>query len=85
MYKTLYLKDNPDFEYQKRGKNWFKRKKGSKTDFYAVNENGQTVLNKMYAKNLFFFYSTNFKIGVILGISVLAYYLKTNGLLNKIF
>ena len=27
----------------------------------------------------------NFKIGVILGISVLAYYLKTNGLLNKIF
>ena len=46
MYKTLYLKENPDFEYQKRGKNWFKRKKGSKTDFYAVNENCQIVLNK---------------------------------------
>ena len=27
MYKTLYLKENPDFEYQKRGKNWFKRNK----------------------------------------------------------
>jgi hypothetical protein len=85
MYKTLYLKENPDFEYQKRGKNWFKRKKGSNADFYAVNENGQIVLNKLYAKNLFFFYSTNFKVGVILSLGILAYYLKTNGLLNKIF
>ena len=71
MYKTLYLKANPNFEYQRRGGNWVKRPKGTKGSWYPLDANGNRVLSETYSdKPALFFYSNNFFIGgaIVLGI-----------------
>lgn len=68
LYKTLYFKGNSDAEYQYRGNgNWYKRKKGSKEDWYKVNAD-QTKNLESYFKDSgrFYNYSTIAKVGGIL-------------------
>jgi hypothetical protein len=49
IYKTLYNKDNKNAEYQKRGKTWYKRKKGSDEKWYKVEEKYFDSLNKQHS------------------------------------
>lgn len=61
IYKTLYNKDNKNAEYQKRGKTWYKRKKGSKEKWYKVEEKYFDSLNAQHSGFLYN-YSTGSKI-----------------------
>lgn len=71
IYKTLYNKDNQNAEYQKRGKTWYKRKKGSDEKWYKVEEKYFDGLNKQHSGFLFN-YNTTSKItaGVLLAFVV---------------
>ena len=78
LYKTLYFKDNADAEYQNRGNgNWYKRKKGSKQEWYKVNSDQVKYLeNNFKGSGLFYNYSTVAKLGgllAMLGIAVVVY------------
>lgn len=78
LYKTLYFKDNPDAEYQYRGNgNWYKRKKGSKQDWYKVNSDQVKNLETYFkGSSRFYNYSTIAKVGgvlVLLTVGVIAY------------
>ena len=53
IYKTLYNKDNKNAEYQKRGKTWYKRKKGSKEKWYKVEEKYFDSLNSQQSGFLY--------------------------------
>jgi hypothetical protein len=53
IYKTLYNKNNKDAEYQKRGKTWYKRKKGSKEKWYKVEEKYFDSLNSQQSGFLY--------------------------------
>jgi len=53
IYKTLYNSENANAEYQKRGKTWYKRKKGSKEKWYKVEERYFDSLNKQHSGFLF--------------------------------
>ena len=53
IYKTLYNKNNKEAEYQKRGKIWYKRKKGSKEKWYKVDEKYFDSLNQQYSGFLY--------------------------------
>ena len=59
IYKTLgNFEGNTAAEYQRRNGVWYKRKKGDKTDFYPVNEDGQGILNNYYKdKSPLYFYN----------------------------
>ena len=76
IYKTIYFAGNPKAEYQKRGKDWYKRARGSKNDFYIVDPDGSKTLDKAYAsKGSLYFYSDTFKVGVGLVLGGIAYFL----------
>jgi hypothetical protein len=71
IYKTLYLKNNPNAEYQRRNGVWYKRKIGSKEMWYKVEQNGQQTLNNVYqGKSPLFFYSN---LSLFAGALVLGY------------
>ena len=53
IYKTLYNKNNKDAEYQKRGKTWYKRKKGSKEKWYKVEDKYFDSLNSQQSGFLY--------------------------------
>jgi hypothetical protein len=53
IYKTLYNKENKNAEYQKRGKTWYKRKKGSKEKWYKVEEKYFDSLNSQQSGFLY--------------------------------
>ena len=77
MYKTVYLKGNPNFEYQNRNGVWYKRPINSNKSWYKVDSEGVIVLNTSYhGKNKLYFYSNTFifsGIVVIAGLGYLAY------------
>jgi len=74
MYKTLYVKYNPNYEYQRQNGVWFKRLIGTKEMWIKVDAKGQDILNKGFKdKNIIFFYSDYFLVGSALVISVLSY------------
>lgn len=79
IYKSFYLSQNPTQEYQYQQGMWVKRNRGSKQPFYAVDANGQTVLNNMYKPkgNLkpFWMYSNGFKSVVGIGALIGGFYL----------
>lgn len=84
LYKTLYYKGNPDAEYQYRGGGkWYKRKKGSKGGWYAVESDKLSVLNDAFAgEKMFFNYSRTAIVGGALLIGAAAYFMvKRFGLL----
>jgi hypothetical protein len=63
IYKTLYNADNTAAEYQKRGKDWFKRKKGSEEPWKKVESKYYANLNAQYKKSGFLYnYTTASKI-----------------------
>jgi hypothetical protein len=71
MWKILYIKGNPNFEYQRRNGIWYKRPIGTKTAWTKPDANGTKVLTSAFAdKNALYYYSTNVFIGsaVVLGI-----------------
>lgn len=53
IYKTLYSSDNKAAEYQKRGKTWYKRKKGSDDSWTKVEEKYFNNLNKQQSGFLY--------------------------------
>ena len=64
LYKTLFLAQNPDYEYQNRNGSWYRRRKGSKDKWSSPNADGITVLNNAYrGKPKLFFYSKTALIG----------------------
>lgn len=79
MYKTLYIKYNPTFEYQRKGGVWFKRPIASKEMWNKVDYKGQSILNKAFKdKPSIFFYSDYFLFGSAVVIGAIGYlaYLK---------
>jgi hypothetical protein len=83
LYKTLYLANNPNAEYQRRNGVWFKRPIGTKQIWVKVNTEGQRILSNVYKdKNALFYYSNT---ALILGVSAIGllgymYYRKKKGL-----
>jgi hypothetical protein len=71
IYKSFYLSQNPTQEYQYQNGMWTKRNRGSKQPFYAVDSNGQKVLNNLYKPKgklkPFWMYSNSFKALVAVG------------------
>ena len=65
IYKTLYNKNNKNAEYQKRGKIWYKRKKGSKEKWYKVEEKYFDSLNQQYSG---FLYNINMASKITVGV-----------------
>ena len=64
LYTTLYFPGNKNAEYQKRGKSWFKRKKGSSENWYQVNLDSWKYLDDHFKDAPFLFqYSKAAKIG----------------------
>ena len=74
LYKTLYYKDNADAEYQYRGNgNWYKRKKGSKQEWYKVNADQVKYLeNNFKGSGRFYNYSTVAKLGGLSALLIVA-------------
>jgi hypothetical protein len=72
IYKTLYNKENKNAEYQKRGKTWYKRKKGSKEKWYKVEEKYFDSLNKQHSGFLFN-YNIASKIAVVAVLGFVVY------------
>lgn len=64
IYKTLYNKENKNAEYQKRGKTWYKRKKGSKEQWYKVEDKYFDSLN---AQQSGFLYNYNTASKIVAG------------------
>jgi hypothetical protein len=79
IYKTFYLAQNPSQEYQYQNGLWVKRARGSKQTFYAVDSNGQSVLNNLYKPKSklkpYWMYSTTIKIVAGIGIIYAGLYL----------
>jgi hypothetical protein len=74
IYKTLYLKGNPNAEYQKRNSVWYKRAIGSKEAWYKVDQKGSNMLNNAYkSKSFIYFYSNVALFGGVVITSVLGY------------
>lgn len=74
IYKTLNLAANPTFEYQRKNKVWYKRKKGEK-EWVVGDSNAQKVLNAEFKdKKGLFFYSTTLKVGVVLLAGALTFF-----------
>lgn len=83
LYTTLYFPGNKNAEYQKRGKSWFKRKKGSSENWYQVNPDSRKYLNDHFKDAPFLYqYSTPAKVGgaVILVAGIYFAYKKLYGL-----
>jgi hypothetical protein len=75
MYKTLYIKYNPSFEYQRQNGVWFKRPIATKEMWQKLDARGSDVLKKAFkGKNEAFFYSNYFIVGSVAVISLLAYF-----------
>jgi hypothetical protein len=74
LYKTLFLAQNPDYEYQNRNGSWYRRRKGSKDKWLSPNADGITVLNNAYkGKPKLFFYSKTALIGGVVAVGILSY------------
>ena len=74
IYKTFAFPENPGFDYQFKNGNWYKRKKGSKGDFYVLDKEGQKKLNEYYnKKGILFNYSTSVKVLSALTLLVVGY------------
>jgi len=74
MYKTLYIKYNPSFEYQRQNGVWFKRPLATNEMWRKVDAKGQDILKKSFKdKNSIFFYSNYFLVGSAVAVSVLGY------------
>lgn len=72
IYQTLYFPDNSGAEYNKRGKRWFKRAKGSDSKFYPVELSKQQYLDDYFKKfPRFYQYTTLAKVGGVMAIGVL--------------
>ena len=77
LYKTLTFSGNPDAEYQYRGsKGWYKRKKGSKEDWYKVQEDKVSILTNEFKDVKGTYFSTTAKIGgaLIIGLGAFLIY-----------
>lgn len=76
IYKTVYYPANPKAEYQKQGKMWVKRAKGSKGEFYAVEVDNGKILDKEFAqRGSLYFYNDTLKIGLGLAVVGIVYLL----------
>ena len=74
LYKTLYLKGNPNAEYQNRNGVWYKRAIGSKEAWYKLDPKGADILRNAYqGKNTLYFYSNTVLIGGVALVGVLGY------------
>lgn len=72
MYKTLYYPSKETYEYQKRGKQWVYRVKGSKGDWEHLPEDRAKVLAKYFGnKSFIYFYDTTYVIGVLVVVSAI--------------
>jgi hypothetical protein len=83
LFRTLYYPKNKESEYQKRGKSWYKRKKGSKDEWYQVHPDSVQLLNDHFKDAPFLYqYSTPAKVGgaVILVAGIYFAYKKFYGL-----
>lgn len=83
LFRTLYYPNNKESEYQKRGKIWYKRKKGSKDDWYKVSQDSYEQLNNYFKEAPFLYqYSTPAKVGgaVLLVAGIYIAYKKFYGL-----
>jgi|694.fasta_scaffold00976_44 hypothetical protein len=85
LYQTLYYPDNPTFEYQKRGKIWLKRKKGSQEKWYPVPPNSNSVLDGYFSskKRFGYQYSALAKTGAIVLVLVGSYFIVKKWNLRK--
>jgi len=86
IYKTVYYPKNPKAEYQKQGKHWVKRAKGSKSAFYDVEADNALLLDKHFAnKGALYFYTDAFKVSVGIAIAGIIYFgfIKKFGVSNK--
>jgi hypothetical protein len=74
LYKTLFLPQNLDYEYQSRNGVWYRRRKGSKDKWSKPNADGVTILNNAYkGKPKLFFYSKTALIGGVVLAGILGY------------
>jgi len=77
LYKTFTYSGNPDAEYQYRGSGgWYKRKRGSKEDWYPVQADKVSILDKELKGKGLFNYSATAKVGgaLIIGFSAFLIY-----------
>ena len=78
IYKTLYYKGNPSAEYQYRKGVWYKRKRGSNSQWYPLDSNGQKLLQGEYgSRPMVFFYEPTFLLVAAAGLAVGGWYFYT--------
>lgn len=76
IYQTLYYSGNKDAEYQKRGKKWFKRLKGSEDNWMPVAKENQKYLDAYFKDYGFLFnINANTKFVGAVGIVLLTYFI----------
>jgi hypothetical protein len=73
IYQTLYISDNPAAEYQKRGKTWFKRKKGSDEPWKKVESKYYANLNSKYKGSFLYNYTMTTKVVAATLIGIVIY------------
>ena len=85
IWQTLYYTPNPEFEYQKRGSNWVKRKRGSNEKFYPVVPSSVEVLNKFFGEKggIAYQYSTFTKTAVVVAGLLGIYFISKKWNFNK--
>ena len=75
MYKILYNKYNPSFEYQRQNGVWFKRAISSQEMWQKLDAKGQNIMQKAFKdKNAIFFYSNSFLVVSAVAVSILGYF-----------
>lgn len=75
IYQTLYYSGNKDAEYQRRGKKWFKRRKGSEDNWVPVAKENQKYLDAYFKDyGLLYNINANTKFIGVLGIALLGYF-----------
>jgi len=68
IYQNYYLAESPTFVFQKRGKTWYKRKKGSSDKWLVAPFNEQSALQHNFGERFLFKYNTFFKVALLAGI-----------------
>ena len=74
IYQTLYYPDNTAAEYNKRGKIWYKRAKGSDDQFLPVDSSKNKYLDAYFKKfPMFYQYTTMTKVAGVLSVVLVGY------------
>lgn len=65
IYQNYYSPEFPNFVFQKHGKSWVKRKKGSKDEWVLAPFNEQSALERLHGGNFLGKYSLVIRLAVL--------------------